>query len=103
MDLDMKEYPGVVIGAETEFFWLLVPDLGNVYQGHPDRVASLPDRKVFWVHDRCKSVKALFDKNGKFCSDIFFLAKNPKPMIDLLSAHRLIGALDISGSPESLA
>ena len=91
-DSNKKEHPGVVLGSEAEYFWLLVPALGNVYQGHPDTVADLSDRKVFWMHDRCKAVKSLFDQGGQFNSDIFWLAKDAEPMKQLLSAYRLIGA-----------
>lgn len=90
-DLDRKEHPGIILGSEAEYFWLLVPTLGNVYQGHPERVANLSDRKVFWIHDRCKTVKSLFDESGQFSSDIFYLAADAEPMKKLLSTYRLIG------------
>ena len=91
-DTNKKEYPGIVVGSEAEYFWLLVPALGNVYQGHPKTVANLSDRRVFWLHDRCKTVKSLFDEGGQFSSDIFWLANDAEPMKRLLSMYRVLRA-----------
>jgi hypothetical protein len=90
-DLHKKEHEGIVLGSEAEYFWLLVPTLGNVYQGHPDRVENHLDKKVFWVHDRCKTVKSIFDESGHFSSDIFYLAADAEPMKKLLRTYRLLG------------
>jgi hypothetical protein len=89
---DEMEYPGIVLGSEADYFWLLVPALRNVYQGHPDTVANLSDRKVFWAHDRRKAVDSLFDECGQFNSDVFWCSENAKPMENLLATFRLIGA-----------
>ncbi len=88
---DNTEHPGIVLGSEPEYFWLLVPALGNVYQGHPSTIANLPDKKVFWMHDRCKATKTLFNESGQFSSDIFWCAKNAEPMEKLLSTFKLVG------------
>lgn len=90
---DHTEHSGTVLGAEAEYFWLWVPNLGNVYQGHPDRVITISGRKIFWVDDRCQATKDMFDKKGGFSSDIFGLAKDPKPMIALLQTLKIAGAI----------
>lgn len=87
-----SEHKGIVLGSESENCWLWVPDLGNVYQGHPDWVISLSDRKIFWKDDRCKAAKDIFDERGEYISDIFWEAKDPKPMIDLLRVFKMAGA-----------
>lgn len=92
LDTDNNEYPGLVLGAEADYIWLLVPTLGCTYQGHPDTVANFRDRKVFWLHDRCKPTKALFNVGGQFNSDIFWHAKDPEPMKKLLQAFKIVQA-----------
>jgi len=85
------EHRGLVLGAESENFWLWVADLGNVYQGHPDRVVTISGRKMFWVEDRRKAAKEIIDERGEYVFDIFWGAKDPKPTIDYLRALKIVG------------
>jgi hypothetical protein len=89
---EIVEHRGIVLGSEAQYFWLWVPNLGNVYQGHPDRVFNELGKNKFLVYDRCKAIQDIFDKRGECCSDIFWLAKNSAPMLDLLRTAKILGA-----------
>lgn len=93
-----KEYNGTVLGSEGDLFWLLVLDLNEVHRGHLDNLYQLPGKKFLSAAEWITSVEDVFDAGGEFSSNVFWHSKEPGPMIGLLKAYRIIGALK-AGDP----
>ncbi len=87
---DGEEHEGYVLGSNKEYFWLLVSDLKEVYQGHPNRVYDHSGKKCFSVYDRYQKVDELFDEGGASSSDLFSYSDEAEKIIRLLKTHKLI-------------
>ncbi|WP_432697190.1 hypothetical protein ACQUQP_02255 [Marinobacterium sp. YM272] len=85
-----NKYLGQVLGSEKDYFWLLVPELKNVYVGHPDRVFELDGVKYFSVFDHVRSVDSILEKNGNVASDFFCYSKDSEKMKKILKTLNLI-------------
>lgn len=81
---------GVVIGSDSDLFWVLVSDLNKVFRGHLSNVFELKGEKYLSAEEWSHDLKDMFDAEGQFVSEAFRLSQNPKPMIDYLKMHRLI-------------
>lgn len=85
-----QEYHGVVLGYEQEYFWLLVPDLNNVYVGHPNRIYTHSDRIFFAAFDYCQALDQIFGNSDEPESYIFEYSVNPEKIKRLIKAYKLI-------------
>lgn len=89
-----QKYSGHVLGCEKDYFWLLVPDLENVYVGHPDRVFEQGGTKYFEIFDHCRPINKIFNsESGEIDSSIFEYSNNPESIIGTLRAYKLINAI----------
>ena len=86
-----QEYSGVVLGCETEYFWLLVHDLKSVYVGHPDLVFDKNGKKCFETYDRCRAVDELINASAGLSQPLLEDSSNPERIMRLLNVFRMVG------------
>ena len=84
------EHHGIIIGAEQDYFWLVVPELKSVFVGSPTRIYTHADRKFFAVFDHHEKLENLFSETNEQETHIFEYSKNPEPIKSLLKTYKLL-------------
>ncbi len=42
-----QKYYGTIVGYDTDYFWLLVPELKSIFVGNPNRIYTNAEEKYF--------------------------------------------------------
>lgn len=88
-----EERIGIVIGCETDYFWLLVISQNRLYVGHPSRVISSDGKKYFWIFDHYQSTDQIFNAQGEVDSYLISYSENPDAIKKHIKTYRLIGII----------
>ena len=87
-----KEYTGLVLACEKNYFWLLVPDLKEVYVGHPKWIFERNGNKYFFNFDHRQSVDAILEKGAEESFSLCYSA-DPEKIFKLLNVYKLTGVV----------
>lgn len=85
-----QKYYGTIVGYDTDYFWLLVPELKSIFVGNPNRIYTNAEEKYFEIFDHHQTLEEIFSKSNDPESYIFEYSKNPEKIKALVKAHKLL-------------